>query len=154
MFYQSNEPYLQAIGQSFERNYIEFSPDKSHILAQMYMKKLVMIATRRDLHNLLDPHVYIASETFGILPLCVVFNNNFKQVDQLNEVIHRILSSGIYEKSVRDYMFLKRLHSNADVIDKQQQPKQLAMVDLTGVFLLLIVGVLFSIVTFIAEFVF
>lgn len=154
LFDRNKEPRLKAIGQNLKRNYIEFSPDKSYILTQMYTKKLIMIATRRDLHNLLYPHVYIASETFVILPLCVAFNNNFKQVNKLNEIIHRITASGIYEKSVRDFMFLKRLHSNANVIEQQQQPKPLAMVDLISVFSLFTIGIILSILTFILELIF
>lgn len=38
LFNQNKEPRLKAIGQSLKRNYIELSPDKSHILTQMYTK--------------------------------------------------------------------------------------------------------------------
>ena len=151
LFYDSNEPNLKSIGLSLKKNYIEFSPDKSHILSQMYTKKIVMIATRRDLQNLLYPQVYVASETFGILPLCIVFNSNFKRVNKLNEIIHRIIASGIYQKSVQDYMFVKYSRSGDFIIEKQKQPKQLSMINLNGAFLLFTAGMISSILTFVFE---
>lgn len=88
-----------------------------------------------------------SKEVIYVGPLAIALSKSFCCKTKLNLIISRLSSAGIYEKLLRDQSQKISLGRNSD--DIIQKPiKKLSLIDTSGCFLLLLIGLVFATITF------
>lgn len=110
--------------------------------------KKVFISDRVDLITYAKPY-FIPNDFFVVNQLAMAHSKNFCCPRKLESVIHRIVAANLYPKILRDRDYEAQLRMNLPKDAPLALP--LSLKDLSGAFIVLFIGYLLSLLTFIAE---
>lgn len=92
----------------------------------------------------------ISSDSLASWPIAIAMNKNFCCKSKLNVIISRLANAGIYDKILKDLSF--RIFLSVYKTDFEQvNNKTLSIKDLSGVFLILVIGYIVSILVLLVE---
>ncbi|GFS91275.1 glutamate receptor ionotropic, delta-1 [Nephila pilipes] len=99
----SKEEHLQQLGKAIVRNHWYTEPTK--INSYRYINTHTSLAIYRSLANLYfgtQDNVYISEDIFGDIPLAFAYSKHFCCINELNQIISRLSTSGLYDKFMED----------------------------------------------------
>lgn len=101
-----------------------------------------------------DARYLIAKDGFGIWPVAIVLNKQFCCKSQLNAILSRLASSGIYQKLFRDVSVKVSLIKSKEEKKKDEGFATLKLRDISGALVLLKWGYALSFLVFLGEIVY
>ncbi|KAG8201872.1 hypothetical protein JTE90_027351 [Oedothorax gibbosus] len=90
-------------------------------------------------------------ESLGVWPIAVAYRKDFCCKTEINEVISRIVSSGIVDKLFSDVSFKFWAANAKDIVEREKIIAKLRVEDITGPLLLLVTGYVLAILVLICE---
>ncbi|XP_015916337.2 probable glutamate receptor [Parasteatoda tepidariorum] len=147
---QSIVPHFKGLGEYIKKNKWYFYPNISQIVPE----DVAILGNPAFFRVLLGPpEMYFFSEdVFGNFPSGVAIRKDFCCKERFNQMLLRILSSGMYEKFRNDVIFKIELKRNLNSNYSQSTlASPLGLSDLSGVFIILLIGWAVAIVTLIME---
>ncbi|KAG8201873.1 hypothetical protein JTE90_027352 [Oedothorax gibbosus] len=90
-------------------------------------------------------------ESLGVWPIAVAYRKDFCCKTEINKVISRIVSSGIFDKLYNDVAFKFWTENAKDIVERENSIAKLRVEDITGPLLLLVTGYVFAVLLLICE---
>ncbi|KAG8191721.1 hypothetical protein JTE90_008785 [Oedothorax gibbosus] len=151
---ESREESVRTIGRHIAKNnwFVDFRSD-SEITDYLNKGKTAVITTRERMKLQFQDQFYISKDALFSSQLAIAVHKNFTHKRRLDKVIKRISAFGIYQKTIRDYLYKKKIRSGFTG-ESNTYIKQLTLPDLYGAFIFLGTGNLIAITIFTFELIF
>nr|XP_015927423.1 glutamate receptor ionotropic, delta-1-like [Parasteatoda tepidariorum] len=95
--------------------------------------------------------MYISKDSLGITPVAIAINPNFCCGKKLDDVLYRLIESGIYRKFVQDESLKSYIEFSKNATFVKDNFKPLLLHELIGAFMMLVFGLTISCFVFICE---
>ncbi|GFY39466.1 lig_chan-Glu_bd domain-containing protein [Trichonephila inaurata madagascariensis] len=144
--------YMVKLGDTIEKNDWTFSYGEN--FADLMNESVALLIALKSLQLLLGTPPYVSvkpsDDYFGIWNSGIALKKGFCCREQLNNVIHGIISGGLYEKWFDEFAFTGTLHKRLELQHEEPQ-LQLTLQDLKLAFFILFTGYAFALLAFLLE---
>ncbi|KAG8180276.1 hypothetical protein JTE90_013529 [Oedothorax gibbosus] len=154
----ASQDHLKVISTAIEKNswYLDVTNIQKQSSLVTESEKVAFISGRFGLKLSLSklsqqPKVFISNDVIAELHLGVAFGRNFCCKKKLNKIINRLLSAGLLEKYFNDVFFRKGLLDMREEHPIDEQEVQITLEEISGIFLLLLIGYALAFVAFLGE---
>lgn len=124
--------------------------EKKEMQEYLLRGNTAIIISRQSMRLALQDSVFISKHSFFSNQQAIGIRKNCTFTDKINGIIHEFATSGIYQKDFEDYAFLQKLRS-PNRISESKPSKQIKLSDLSGAFIILVLGNFLGFVVFIFE---
>lgn len=147
----SRQLNVKGLAERIQRNEWSIKPDKETVSNAMADGKTALIAPRNFLKSRLT-NVLISDDSFYTLTRAIVLKKDFCCTDIIDMCVLRICAAGIYWKISNDAIFREKLSQRStETSIETTQIKNLTTEDVSGAFILLLLGYCVSTFVFILE---
>ncbi|GFR22043.1 glutamate receptor ionotropic, delta-2 [Trichonephila clavata] len=148
----SDIDYMAKLGEAIEKNDWKYSYSKD--FGDLFDDSVAIITSRISLQFFFGAPPYIrvkmSDEYFGIWNMGIALKKGFCCSEQLNDVLLRIISGGLYEEWFEMQVFAETLHKRLK-LQHEELEFQLTLQDLKLPFFVLFVGLAFAFGVFLFE---
>ncbi|GFY51871.1 lig_chan-Glu_bd domain-containing protein [Trichonephila inaurata madagascariensis] len=149
---RSGIDYMVKLGEAIEKNDWKYSYTKN--FADLFDDSVAVITARKSLQFFLGSPPYVkvkmSDEYFGVWNMGIALKKGFCCSERLNDVLHGIISGGLYEELLEMQVFAETLHKRLEL--QHEEPEfQLTLQDLKLPFSVLFVGYSFAFGAFLLE---
>lgn len=126
-----------------------FTADMDGFLGPTSYKK-AFINLRSNLYSMKTKY-YVSDDNFYTNMMAIAVRKSFCCKDRLDELIHKMFAAGIFDKFLRDEEFINSITNIHTRFDEQDRERKITLEDLSGAFILLIIGFIFSFIALTLE---
>ncbi|GBL82849.1 hypothetical protein AVEN_106369-2 [Araneus ventricosus] len=149
---KSNTNHLKILGEAIKLNNWKYGWDEE--LDDLIDDSTALIMSRQLILLIFGDHIYtdkkISEDSFGVWNIAIALRKNFCCKKQLDTVIFRLLSSGLYKKWFDDEVFLSNLPRKLSR-NYIKREISLSFEDLKSSIFILIMGFSLSLIVLLAE---
>lgn len=142
---EHSDAFYRMLAENILKNKWFLKSDPKLIRDIILNGKSAFFETRSHLKGLFGDDAFISEDILHTFPVAIVVKKNFALKKRINNLIHRITVSGIYEKNVRDDRFYTLYKWKAARNDHELVQK-ITLDKLRGAFLLLIIGLALALI--------
>lgn len=136
----SEDETIAFIANQIEEHKWFISPTKDVLINSFIEKKIAVINPENHFRIIPKNEILIAKDSFLLLHSGIAVNKRFCCVEALDLMVRRILESGLYQKSEKDFYFQSRLSNMKSYQNVSPTKKALELNDVVGAFILLLFG--------------
>ncbi|GFS94008.1 lig_chan-Glu_bd domain-containing protein [Nephila pilipes] len=148
----SEDKHLRFIGTNIQKN--EWYHDWKTMLSGKMLPQGDIYFSSRNMLSLLygnSESLYISLHTMLVVPIGVIMNKNFCCASELNEILLRMVSSGLEGKLLKDESYKFWLEYFSKPMKESQETLSLSIHDFSGAFIILCTGLTISLLFFLGE---
>ena len=148
IFLKSDSESERHIGRCLKENEINFGDPENTFLKS---PDRIVYFSEDVLPNIYNRMYFVSDDSFFNVLYAFPISKNFCCRNKLNEILHRLLATGIIGKYFDDERFLESSRFSKFASNETAINKQLTLHDLKGAFLVLVSGYTLAFVVFVAE---
>ncbi|GFS92342.1 lig_chan-Glu_bd domain-containing protein [Nephila pilipes] len=148
----SEDEDLKFIGTSIRRN--EWYHDWKATFAGRMLRPGDIYFSSRNILRLLygnSESIHVSPNVLFVVPIAVAMNKNFCCASDLNEILLRIAAAGLEGKILKDESYKFWLENFSNSMKNIEKSPTLSVHDLSGAFIILLVGLILSLLVFSGE---
>lgn len=134
---EDSKVHVRLLAEHIIRNKWFLKSDPKLIRHVILSERNAFIDGHTHMRYLFGDGVFISDDSLYTFPKTIILKKNFQLKEKINDMIHRITASGIYDKSINDYIFLKHMKTLIKIHDSEQT---ITLDQFKGAFLVLIIG--------------
>lgn len=147
----SEDETTAFIANQIEEHKWFISPTKEVLINSFIEKNIAVINPENHFRIIPKNEILISKDSFFLLHSGIAVNKRFCCMKALDLMMRRILESGLYQKSEKDFYFQSRLRNMKLYHNVSPTKKTLELNDVVGAFILLLIGYLISITALFIE---